>query len=84
MIWLRAVNPNLPAGEYLSLPEVGERTGIPLETLRAYRSRPLKTNPFPPPLDEFKGAEIWRAEDIDAWVAKRPGKGWRKGQPDPV
>lgn len=72
---LLSVNPHLPAGEYMSLAEIATFTGLSLKTLRSYRSRPLKENPFPDPLPEFESAEIWTKAAIEKWVSDRPGKG---------
>ena len=58
---------------YLSLAEVAERTGLALNTVRAYERQGRLPKP-----DAMTGrTRGWRPETIDYWTKNRVGRGHR-------
>lgn len=61
---------------YLDVAEVARRLDIKPTTVHRYRATGIM-----PDADEYVGqSPLWREETINAWLASRPGHGWRKGQ----
>ncbi len=68
------------ADERLYADEAAQRAGLSRSTWTAYASRGLPlNNPVPPPddheIDRHYRRPWWYASTVDAWIARRPGKG---------
>lgn len=60
----------------LDVPALAKRLNVREETVYIYRARS-----YLPPEDVMLGnSPGWYESTIDIWDARRPGKGWRKGQ----
>lgn len=59
---------------FLSTAEVAALAGIKVTTLHTYRKRGYG------PLPVLPGSGVYRREDVETWLANRPGQGWRRGQ----
>lgn len=62
---------------YLSLSDFAERVGLSTNTLSSYTAKGLV--PAPDVLVGLGDRAVrgWRAETIDEWMARRPGRGAR-------
>jgi predicted DNA-binding transcriptional regulator AlpA len=67
--------------EYLDLAGVADRLGLAYQSVRSYRSQ---DSTFPAPDIVLGQSPGWLPETIDAWVARRPGHGFRGGRPRKV
>ena len=50
------------------LAELAEATGLPLGTLRQWRSR----GKLPEPTYRVKGGHYWQGREIEAWLQQQP------------
>lgn len=62
--------------ERLTLNQAADLAGINLSTLRAYISRGQAPEPR---TDEWSGRRYYLRKEWEAYLAARPGRGWRKG-----
>ena len=67
--------------QLLKLQEIADRTGIPLATLRWYRSQAKRAPALGPPTFKLGRRVVGYADECDAWVAEQRRAGVTGGGP---
>ncbi|GAB3214295.1 helix-turn-helix transcriptional regulator [Marinactinospora thermotolerans] len=63
--------------DLMSTQDIADRLGVKVSTVRQYKLR----GDLPAPLRTIGRSPVWRRETIEAWIASRPGQGWRRDRP---
>lgn len=80
-------NPNESASTFLTIADIAERIGVGETSLRTYHQRAaanrragmIKQGDLPEPARYFGRSPVWSVEQIERWIAARPGRGRSAG-----
>lgn len=73
----------MTTAKLLTLPQIAERIGVSVDSIRVYHQRASKNRrdgnvrpgDMPPPDQHFGRSPVWKLATIIAWERKRPGRG---------
>ena len=62
---------SVESGEFVSVYEISERAGRPVNTVQSWRRR---HGDFPPPVAQLAAGPIWKWSAVEGWIAARGNK----------
>lgn len=73
----------MTTAKLLTLPEIAERIGVGVDSIRVYHQRASKNRrdgnvrpgDMPPPDQQFGRSPVWKLASIIRWEQRRPGRG---------